>query len=127
MLPVNILGVEMMSMALITEEAPLIWRGPMISKGLQHMLLNTIWDMLDYLIIDMPPGTGDIQLTLCQKIPLTGVVIVTTPQDVALSDVKKSIDAFHSAYFPGIDRIQAEPKRIFGNFIALCDAVGSIE
>ena len=106
MLPVNILGVEMMSMALITEEAPLIWRGPMISKGLQHMLFNTVWDMLDYLIIDMPPGTGDIQLTLCQKIPLTGVVIVTTPQDVALSDVKKSIDAFKKFQIPIIGVIE---------------------
>ena len=106
-LPVNVLGVEMMSMALISpEDAPLIWRGPMVSSVLQQMLFNTVWDVLDYLIVDLPPGTGDIHLTLIQKIPLTAAVIVTTPQDVALLDVQKTIQMFNKLKVPLIGVIE---------------------
>ena len=79
---------------LIDDEAPTIWRGPMVSGALLQLLNDTEWPSLDYLIIDLPPGTGDIQLTLAQKIPLAGAVMVTTPQDVALLDVAKGVKMF---------------------------------
>lgn len=79
---------------LIDEETPMIWRGPMATSALQQMLTETRWKDLDYLIVDLPPGTGDIQLTLCQKIPVTGAVIVTTPQDIALLDARKALKMF---------------------------------
>jgi ATP-binding protein involved in chromosome partitioning len=80
---------------LIDDEAPTVWRGPMVSGALLQLLNDTEWPPLDYLIIDLPPGTGDIQLTLAQKIPLAGAVMVTTPQDVALLDVAKGVKMFH--------------------------------
>ena len=76
---------------MVSEEQALIWRGPMIHSAIRQMLGDVIWDDLDYLVIDMPPGTGDAQLSLSQTLPLTGAVIVTTPQDVALADVRRSI------------------------------------
>ena len=79
---------------LIDEETPMIWRGPMVTSALEQMLSDTKWHDLDYLIIDLPPGTGDIQLTLCQKIPVSGAVIVTTPQDIALLDARKALKMF---------------------------------
>ncbi|MDZ4838878.1 MAG: Mrp/NBP35 family ATP-binding protein [Bacteroidota bacterium] len=79
---------------LVDEKQALIWRGPMISTALKQLMLDVEWGELDYLVIDMPPGTGDIYLTLSQQFPLTGVVIVTTPQQVAVADVKKSIEMF---------------------------------
>lgn len=90
-------GIQVMSMGFLLpdEDAPVVWRGPMVSKALQQLLFDTKWDDLDYLLIDLPPGTGDIQLTLCQKIPLSGAVIVTTPQDIALLDVKKAVQMFN--------------------------------
>ncbi|TNF33163.1 MAG: iron-sulfur cluster carrier protein ApbC [Gammaproteobacteria bacterium] len=93
--PVQAHGLQSMSMAyLVTEKTPMVWRGPMASGALQQMLQQTRWNDLDYLIVDMPPGTGDIQLTLSQKVPVTGTVIVTTPQDIALLDAKKGIEMF---------------------------------
>lgn len=79
---------------LIEEDTPMIWRGPMVTSALEQLLHDTNWTNLDYLVIDLPPGTGDIQLTLCQKIPVSGAIIVTTPQDIALLDAKKALKMF---------------------------------
>lgn len=95
MLPVIGHGLQAMSMSfLIDEDQPMAWRGPMVSGALQQLLNQTLWDELDYLFIDMPPGTGDVQLTLSQQVPVTGSIIVTTPQDIALLDARKGIEMF---------------------------------
>jgi ATP-binding protein involved in chromosome partitioning len=94
-------GVQAMSIGfLIEEDTPMIWRGPMVTQALQQLLNETRWDALDYLIIDLPPGTGDIQLTLCQRVPVSGAVIVTTPQDIALLDAKKALRMFEKVEVP---------------------------
>lgn len=94
-IPIMAHGLQTMSMGyLVTEKTAMVWRGPMVSGALQQMFSQTAWDNLDYLVVDMPPGTGDIQLTLAQKIPVTGAVIVTTPQDIALLDAQKGIEMF---------------------------------
>ena len=99
--PVEAHGVKTMSMAyLTTDKTPMVWRGPMVAGALQQILTQTAWGELDYLIIDMPPGTGDIQLTLSQKFPVAGAVIVTTPQDIALLDAKKGIEMFRKVNIP---------------------------
>ncbi|MFW5815991.1 MAG: iron-sulfur cluster carrier protein ApbC, partial [Wenzhouxiangella sp.] len=85
---------------LIDEEEPMIWRGPMVTKAMQQLLGNTRWKDLDYLIIDMPPGTGDIQLTLSQQVPVAGAVIVTTPQDIATLDARKGLQMFRKVNVP---------------------------
>ncbi|PMZ33058.1 MRP family ATP-binding protein, partial [Pseudomonas sp. GW247-3R2A] len=86
-------GVEVMSMAFLTDDnTPMVWRGPMVSGALLQLVTQTAWGDLDYLVIDMPPGTGDIQLTLAQKVPVAGAVIVTTPQDLALLDARKGVE-----------------------------------
>ncbi len=85
---------------LIDEEEPMIWRGPMVTKAMQQLLGNTRWKDLDYLIIDMPPGTGDIQLTLSQHVPVAGAVIVTTPQDIATLDARKGLQMFRKVNVP---------------------------
>lgn len=90
-LPVIQHGVACMSMGLLQEDGPLVWRGPMLAKALIEMINQTAWPQLDYLFIDMPPGTGDISLSLAQKIPLAGAVIVTTPQTIATLDAKKAL------------------------------------
>lgn len=88
-------GLQTMSIGYLVDEAtPMVWRGPMISAALQQLIRDTLWDNLDYLVIDLPPGTGDIQLTLSKKVPVTAVVMVTTPQDVALLDVRKGLEMF---------------------------------
>ena len=93
-IPVSIGGIQSMSIGYLEQERALIWRGPMLAKALLHMLSATLWDQLDYLIIDLPPGTGDIQLSLVQKIPLAGAIVVTTPQTVATQDASKAIQLF---------------------------------
>ncbi len=94
-------GVQVMSIGfLVDADNPMIWRGPMVTQALEQLLRQTNWHDLDYLIVDMPPGTGDIQLTLCQKVPLTGAVIVTTPQDIALLDAKKGLKMFEKVGVP---------------------------
>ena len=99
--PIVAHGIQTMSMGyLVTEKTPMVWRGPMVSGALQQLLNQTYWDELDYLVIDMPPGTGDIQLTLSQKVPVSGSVIVTTPQDIALLDARKGIEMFHKVDVP---------------------------
>ena len=93
--PIKAHGIEAISMSmLVSENTPMVWRGPMVSGALQQLINQTIWGDLDYLIVDMPPGTGDIQLTLSQQVPVGGAVIVTTPQDIALADAKKGIEMF---------------------------------
>lgn len=93
--PIEALGIQAMSMSfMVTENTPMVWRGPMVSGALRQLLQLTRWDECDYLIVDMPPGTGDIQLTLSQQVPVTAAVIVTTPQDLALLDAKKAIEMF---------------------------------
>ena len=94
-------GVQVSSMGfLIDPDEPMVWRGPMVVQALQQLLEQTNWRDLDYLIIDMPPGTGDIQLTLSQKVPVTGAVIVTTPQDIALLDARKGLKMFEKVGIP---------------------------
>ncbi|ALP52501.1 ATPase [Candidatus Tenderia electrophaga] len=93
--PLEAYGVQAMSIGfLIDEETPMVWRGPMVTQALEQLLRETNWHDLDYLIVDMPPGTGDVQLTLSQKIPVSGAVIVTTPQDIALLDARKGLKMF---------------------------------
>lgn len=100
-------GVQSMSIGyLIEEDTPMIWRGPMVTGALEQLLNDTNWQDLDYLIIDLPPGTGDIQLTLCQKIPVSGAVIVTTPQDIALLDAKKALKMFEKVEVPVLGIIE---------------------
>ncbi len=99
--PMENYGVQVMSIGfLIEQDNPMIWRGPMATQALEQLLRQTNWAELDYLVVDMPPGTGDIQLTLSQKVPLTGAVIVTTPQDIALLDAKKGIKMFEKVGVP---------------------------
>ncbi|MTI12930.1 iron-sulfur cluster carrier protein ApbC [Sansalvadorimonas verongulae] len=99
--PIEAHGLKSNSMAyLVTEQTPMVWRGPMASGALMQLLNQTMWGELDYLIVDMPPGTGDIQLTLSQKAPLAGSVIVTTPQDLALLDARKGIEMFNKVNVP---------------------------
>jgi ATP-binding protein involved in chromosome partitioning len=94
-------GVQVMSIGfLVNPEDAMIWRGPMVTQALEQLLRQTIWHDLDYLIVDMPPGTGDIALTLSQRVPLTGAVIVTTPQDIALIDARKGIRMFEKVGVP---------------------------
>jgi ATP-binding protein involved in chromosome partitioning len=94
-------GVQVMSIGFLVEaDNPMVWRGPMATQALEQMLKQTNWRDLDYLIVDMPPGTGDIQLTLSQRVPLTGAVIVTTPQDIALLDARKGLKMFEKVGVP---------------------------
>jgi len=99
--PMENFGVKAMSIGfLVEEDTPMIWRGPMVTQALEQMLRDTNWGELDYLIIDLPPGTGDAQLTLSQKIPVSGAVIVTTPQDIALLDARKGLAMFEKVSVP---------------------------
>jgi ATP-binding protein involved in chromosome partitioning len=100
-IPVDAHGLKVMSIGLLVgDKEPLVWRGPMIHSFIQQMLRDVLWGALDYLVFDMPPGTGDAQLSLSQVIPLSGVVMVTTPQDVALLDVRKAIGMFQRLNVP---------------------------
>jgi ATP-binding protein involved in chromosome partitioning len=99
--PLENYGVEVMSIGfLVNQDEAMIWRGPMATQALEQLLRQTNWGDLDYLIVDLPPGTGDIQLTLSQRVPMTGAVIVTTPQDIALLDAKKGIKMFEKVGVP---------------------------
>ena len=94
-------GLQLMSIGFLVEaDNPMVWRGPMATQALEQMLRQTNWQDLDYLIVDMPPGTGDIQLTLSQRVPVTGAVIVTTPQDIALLDARKGLKMFEKVGVP---------------------------
>jgi len=94
-------GIQSMSIGyLVEEDTPMIWRGPMVTQALEQLLNDTNWKDIDYMVIDLPPGTGDTQLTLAQKIPVSGAVIVTTPQDIALLDAKKGLKMFEKVEVP---------------------------
>ncbi len=100
-------GIQAMSVGfLIDPETPMVWRGPMVTQALEQLLNETKWSDLDYLIVDLPPGTGDIQLTLAQKVPVTGAVIVTTPQDIALLDARKGLKMFEKVGVPIIGIVE---------------------
>jgi ATP-binding protein involved in chromosome partitioning len=99
--PVMSYNLQSMSIGyLIEEETPMIWRGPMVTQALEQLLKDTNWVDLDYLVVDLPPGTGDTQLTLAQKVPVSGVIIVTTPQDIALADARKGLKMFEKVEVP---------------------------
>jgi ATP-binding protein involved in chromosome partitioning len=99
--PIERYDIQMMSIGLLVDQqSAMMWRGPMIGKALQQLLYDTNWGALDYLVVDLPPGTGDVQLTLCQKIPVSGAVIVTTPQDLALLDVRRACEMFQKLNVP---------------------------
>ncbi len=101
MMPKISYGIQTISIGyLIDPDQPMIWRGPMVTNALQQLLNDTNWDNLDYLIVDLPPGTGDIQLTLAQQIPVSGAVIVTTPQDIALIDAQRGLGMFNKVNVP---------------------------
>ncbi|MCF8468726.1 MAG: iron-sulfur cluster carrier protein ApbC [Sneathiella sp.] len=101
LVPMEKWGLKVMSMGfLVEEDTPMIWRGPMIMSALQQMVFDVDWGTLDVLVVDMPPGTGDAQLTLAQKVPLTGAVIVSTPQDIALIDARKGLNMFRKVDVP---------------------------
>ncbi|MCY1291727.1 Iron-sulfur cluster carrier protein [compost metagenome] len=114
--PLEAHGVEVMSMAFLTDEnTPVVWRGPMVSGALIQLITQTAWDNLDYLVVDMPPGTGDIQLTLAQKVPVAGAVIVTTPQDLALLDAKKGVEMFRKVNIPVLGVVENMAVHICSN------------
>jgi ATP-binding protein involved in chromosome partitioning len=124
-IPVEAHGLKIMSIGLlVNEREPLVWRGPMIHSFIQQMLKDVMWGALDYLVFDMPPGTGDAQLSLSQVLPLGGVVMVTTPQDVALLDVRKAVGMFQRLNVPILGIVEnmstfvcphcQQPTSIFG-------------
>jgi ATP-binding protein involved in chromosome partitioning len=107
LLPMRKYGLQAMSVGfLIDVETPMIWRGPMVTQALEQLLRDTRWEDLDYLVVDLPPGTGDIQLTLSQKVPVTGAIIVTTPQDIALLDARKGLKMFEKVSVPIIGLVE---------------------
>ena len=99
--PITVHGVQTMSIGFMVDvDSPMVWRGPMVTQALEQLLKQTNWKDVDYLVVDMPPGTGDTQLTLAQKVPVTGAVIVTTPQDIALIDARKGLKMFEKVGIP---------------------------
>jgi ATP-binding protein involved in chromosome partitioning len=109
-------GIEANSIGfLVDQDNPMVWRGPMATSALEQLLRQTNWSELDYLIVDMPPGTGDIQLTLAQRVPLTGAVIVTTPQDIALIDAKKGLKMFEKVGVPILGLVENMSIHICSN------------
>ncbi|WP_229808892.1 iron-sulfur cluster carrier protein ApbC [Salinicola rhizosphaerae] len=116
MKPVMAHGIQAMSMAFMVDiSQPMVWRGPMVSGAFQQLLNQTLWDDLDFLFIDMPPGTGDIQLTLAQKVPVDGAVIVTTPQDIALLDAQKGIEMFRKVNVPVLGVVENMSLHVCSN------------
>lgn len=114
--PMENYGVQTMSIGfLIDEETPMIWRGPMVTQALEQLLNDTNWRDLDYLIVDLPPGTGDTQLTLAQKVPVSGAIIVTTPQDIALLDARKGLKMFEKVEVPILGIVENMSTHICSN------------
>jgi len=121
MIPLTSHGVQVMSIGfMIDAEQPMAWRGPMVTQALTQLLGDTQWGELDYLVIDMPPGTGDIQLTLAQRVPVSGAVIVTTPQDIALLDARKGLKMF--------EKVEVRVLGVVENMsVHVCSACGHVE
>ncbi len=119
--PIESLGLQINSIGfMVGEDEPMIWRGPMAAGAMEQLLNQTHWQDLDYLIVDMPPGTGDIQLTLSQSVPITGAIVVTTPQDIALIDAKKGLRMFEKVNVPILGIV--ENMSVF-----ICPKCGAIE
>ena len=132
--PMQAYGLNVMSMGfLVDEETPMIWRGPMVMSALSQMLKDVAWGELDVLVVDMPPGTGDAQLTMAQQVPLAGAVIVSTPQDLALIDARKGLNMFRRVNVPVLGLVEnmstfvcphcGQPSNIFGHGGARAEAV----
>lgn len=114
--PLQAHGIQVMSIGFLVDvDTPMVWRGPMVTGALEQLLRETRWKDLDYLVIDLPPGTGDIQLTLSQKIPVTGAVIVTTPQDIALLDARKGLKMFEKVSIPILGIVENMSTHICSN------------
>ena len=115
--PMQKYGLQVMSIGFMIhgEDVPMVWRGPMVTQALDQLLNQTHWDALDYLIVDMPPGTGDIQLTLSQKVPVTGAIIVTTPQDIALMDARKGLKMFEKVNVPVLGIVENMSVHVCSN------------
>ncbi|HSG66148.1 MAG TPA: iron-sulfur cluster carrier protein ApbC [Gammaproteobacteria bacterium] len=114
--PLRAHGIQAMSIGfLVDERQPMAWRGPMVTSALTQLLNDTHWQELDYLLIDMPPGTGDIQLTLAQRVPVSGAVIVTTPQDIALADARKGLEMFQKVNVPILGVVENMSMHICSN------------
>ena len=116
MIPLENYGVQVMSIGLMVDpDSPMIWRGPMVTQALEQLLKLSKWDALDYLIMDLPPGTGDIQLTLSQKVPIAGSVIITTPQDLSLIDANKAVKMFEKVEVPILGLVENMSTHICSN------------
>jgi ATP-binding protein involved in chromosome partitioning len=114
--PLEAHGVKAMSIGfLVDQEQPMVWRGPMVTQALNQLLSDTQWGDLDYLVVDMPPGTGDIQLTLSQRVPVAGAVIVTTPQDIALADARKGLKMFEKVAVPVLGIVENMSVHVCSN------------
>ncbi|WP_266168997.1 iron-sulfur cluster carrier protein ApbC [Dyella subtropica] len=114
--PMQAHGLQAMSIGfLVDEETPMIWRGPMVTQAMMQLLTDSRWEQLDYLIVDLPPGTGDIQLTLSQKVPVAGAVIVTTPQDIALLDARKALKMFEKVEVPVLGIVENMATHVCSN------------
>jgi ATP-binding protein involved in chromosome partitioning len=114
--PMEAHGIQAMSIGfLIDTDTPMVWRGPMVTQALEQLLSDTNWRDLDYLVIDMPPGTGDIQLTLSQKVPVTGAVIVTTPQEIAVIDARKGLKMFEKVGIPIVGIVENMSTHVCSN------------
>ena len=127
-IPLENHGVKLMSLGLIAgEDTPVIWRGPIVGKMIQQFMSDVAWGALDFLVVDLPPGTGDAQLTLAQTVPLSGAVIVTTPQDVALEDVTRSVEMFRKVDVPilgAVENMSAFTCPCCGESVAIFGAGG---
>ena len=115
-IPLTAHGLQVMSIGfLVDEETPMIWRGPMVTQAMMQLLTDSRWEQLDYLVVDLPPGTGDIQLTLSQKVPVAGAVIVTTPQDIALLDARKALKMFEKVEVPVLGVVENMATHVCSN------------
>ncbi|MBM4192253.1 MAG: iron-sulfur cluster carrier protein ApbC [Gammaproteobacteria bacterium] len=116
LIPLSAHGIVTMSIGFLVDvEQPMVWRGPMVTSALNQLLADTDWGELDYLVVDMPPGTGDIQLTLSQRVPVAGAVIVTTPQDIALADARKGLRMFEKVNVPVLGIVENMGLHICAN------------
>jgi ATP-binding protein involved in chromosome partitioning len=116
LVPVKKFGIEMISMGfLIPGDQALVWRGPMIHSTINQLVTEVAWGNLDYLVVDLPPGTGDAQMSLAQQLPLTGAVVVTTPQTVSISDTRRGVDAFRKLEVPVLGVVENMAGPVFGS------------